>query len=276
MRISIIKDLLDDEIKIIKGIGSDATRILIIRPNSVGDYSIYRINLVNGINQNEQNGLLTPPDNFDVILSAIDFSFKFTCAPNFDCINQQECPPPHSQGKLPMPIIDYMAKDFSSFRKLMLDRLSLIMPDWKERNVADMGIALVELLAYVGDHLSYYQDAVSTEAYLGTARKRISIKRHTRLLDYFIHEGCNSRTWICLEIFKEADGFVINKKTKLLSGDNTNFDSIGNGNKKMNTLTSTTTTSTTTTTNIIVRPNDLEKLLVNGSEVFETMFDIVL
>jgi hypothetical protein len=41
-------------------------------------------------------------------------------------------------------------------------------------------IALVELLAYVGDQLSYYQDAVANEAYLETARQRISVKRHTR------------------------------------------------------------------------------------------------
>ena len=44
------------------------------------------------------------------------------------------------------------------------------MPDWQERHVPDIGVALVELLAYVGDYLSYYQDAVATEAYLETAR----------------------------------------------------------------------------------------------------------
>ena len=36
----------------------------------------------------------------------------------------------------------------------------------------DVGVMLVDLLAYVGDQLSYYQDAVATEAYLGTARQR--------------------------------------------------------------------------------------------------------
>jgi hypothetical protein len=45
-------------------------------------------------------------------------------------------------------------------------------------------VALVETLAYVGDHLSYTQDAVATEAYLGTARRRTSLRRHARLLDY--------------------------------------------------------------------------------------------
>ena len=55
---------------------------------------------------------------------------------------------------------------------------------------------LVELLAYVGDYLSYYQDAVATEAYLDTARERISVRRHVRLVDYFLHEGCNARAWV--------------------------------------------------------------------------------
>ena len=34
------------------------------------------------------------------------------------------------------------------------------MPDWRERNPADVGVTLVEVLAYVGDQLAYYQDAV--------------------------------------------------------------------------------------------------------------------
>ena len=41
-------------------------------------------------------------------------------------------------------------------------------PDWVERNPSDLGIALVELLAYEGDRLSYFQDAVANEAYLDT------------------------------------------------------------------------------------------------------------
>ena len=50
-------------------------------------------------------------------------------------------------------------------------------------------VALVELLAYAGDQLSYYQDAVATEAYLGTARRRVSVRRHARLVDYPMHDG---------------------------------------------------------------------------------------
>jgi hypothetical protein len=73
------------------------------------------------------------------------------------------------------------------------------MPEWRERHVPDIGITLVEVLAYVGDHLSYFQDAVATEAYLDTARQRTSVRRHARLVDYRMHEGCNARAWVFLE-----------------------------------------------------------------------------
>src|SRR6185437_13592079 len=58
--------------------------------------------------------------------------------------------------------------------------------------------ALVEVLAYTADYLSYYQDAVATEAYLGTARQRISVRRLTRLVDYRLSEGCNARAFVCV------------------------------------------------------------------------------
>ena len=74
------------------------------------------------------------------------------------------------------------------------------MPQWQERNPADLGVALVELLAYVGDHLSYQQDAVATEAYLGTARRRVSVRRHARLVDYPMHDGCNARAWVQVQV----------------------------------------------------------------------------
>ncbi len=72
------------------------------------------------------------------------------------------------------------------------------MPGWTETHLPDIGVMLVDLLAYVGDQLSYYQDAVATEAYLGTARQRISLRRHARLVDYRVHEGCNARAWVTI------------------------------------------------------------------------------
>jgi hypothetical protein len=103
------------------------------------------------------------------------------------------------EPQLPTPHLSYLAKDYATLRRLVLDRLSETMPDWKERSAADLGIALVEVLAYAGDHLSYFQDSVATEAYLGTARRRTSVRRHARLVDYAMHEGANARVWLVLQ-----------------------------------------------------------------------------
>jgi hypothetical protein len=88
----------------------------------------------------------------------------------------------------------------------VLDRLATLMPNWRERNAADLWVTLAEAVAFRADELAYFQDAVATEAYLGTARQRVSVRRHTRLLDYAFHDGCNARTWIAFEVDAAADG----------------------------------------------------------------------
>ena len=156
-----------------------------------GDFSTYTLSLV----QPGANG--TPPvamAGFDPLYAAVSFSFKVSCPTDADCLMQQVCPPPVRSA----PPIDYLAKDYASFRQLIVDRLAQTMPGWTETHVPDIGVMLVDLLAYVGDQLSYYQDAVATEAYLGTARQRISLRRHVRLVDYRVQEGCNARAWVTI------------------------------------------------------------------------------
>ena len=180
--------------------------ILTIGVDVPGDFSTYRLRLVKS-----QKDPVTL-EGYDPKLSEIEFSFKVHCPNNLDCRQVES----RSQEGQKEPRIDYMAKDYASFRHLLLDRLSVIMPEWKERNPADLGIALVELLAYAGDYLSYYQDAVATEAYLDTARKRVSVRRHARLLDYRVHDGCNARVWICFEV-KEGGPVQLVKGDKMLT-----------------------------------------------------------
>jgi hypothetical protein len=178
---------------------ADALNLLLIKVSQAGDFSDYTLKLTRALDSAE------PPAGFDPIFATLDFSFKVTCPSDFDCKPQDITP----LIELRQPRIDYLTKDYSSFRRLMLDRLGFLLPDWKERNPADLGVALVELLAYVGDHLSYYQDAVATEAYLGTARKRVSVRRHARLLDYPMHDGCNARAWVQIKVKPDGDKMVL-------------------------------------------------------------------
>lgn len=185
--------------------GDASKKILFIEVNVRGDFSPYTLRLVNSSIDPE------PPEGFDPLLSHVDFSFKVECSSDFDCKSAVVCP----QETLREPQLDYLAKDYSSFKRLMLDRLAETMPEWKERNPADLGIALIETLAYAADYLSYYQDAVATEAYLGTAQKRASIRRHARLLDYLMHNGCNARAWAQVRV--NSDDVVLEKGSKLLT-----------------------------------------------------------
>lgn len=167
--------------------------VLEVRVNKPGDFSTY---ILSAVELDERgNPSNDPMAGFDPRYASVKFTFKAGCPSDLDCKQPLACPPPERK----QPEVNYLAKDYESFRQLILDRLALIMPAWKETHAPDLGIALVELLAYTGDYLSYYQDAVATEAYLGTARRRISVRRHARLVDYAMHEGCNSRAWLTFQ-----------------------------------------------------------------------------
>jgi hypothetical protein len=171
----------------------DCLKITVDKP---GDFSVYRLCLTEAA-----RGQGRPLPGLDPRYSCADFTFKIAQDCDLDCLTEAVC----QQPPLPAPDINYLAKDYESFRQLLLDRLAVIMPGWAESHVPDIGITLVELLAYAGDYLSYYQDAVATEAYLDTARQRISVRRHARLVDYRMHEGCNARAFVCVQTDTDLD-----------------------------------------------------------------------
>lgn len=181
---------------VVTAVAGQPGQVLTLTVSTRGDFSTYTLRLV------DPDLPDTAPAGFDPQLCSVGFSFKVACPSDFDCRTDDDEP----AAVVSEPEIDYLAKDYASFRRLMLDRLSVLMPDWRQRNPADVQVTLVELLAYAGDHLSYAQDAAATEAYLGTARSRISLRRHARLLDYHLGEGCNARTFVAFTVTADADG----------------------------------------------------------------------
>jgi hypothetical protein len=172
----------------------DAANILVIRLKNYGDFSPYTLSLVEDASAASLASFAVAETlkNFDPQLSSVTFSFKVDCGPEFDCA------PPADNCVLPPqtpPPINYLAKDYTTFKQTMLDRMNQLL-NWGATSEADIGIMLAEVVAYAGDQLSYRQDAVTTEAYLNTARSRISLRRHARLVDYFISEGCNARAFV--------------------------------------------------------------------------------
>ncbi len=173
-----------------------------IRVDQPGDFSDYTLTI---------NLFYTPPVPIDDPPSApmlhpayasVVFNFKAGCPSHFDCRADTKCPEPEDVTRA----IDYLARDYASFRQALFDLIPTLHPDWIERSTADVGTALIELMAYGADHLSYYQDAVANEAFLETARQRISVRRHARLIDYAMHDGASARVF--LHLTATLDGTV--------------------------------------------------------------------
>lgn len=232
----------------------DAKNVLIVGTSAAGDFSTYTLRLVNDAATASQDtfALTAALDGFDPHLTAVQFSFKVECGPDFDCNPQSSCTPTLQ----PPPPINYLAKDYGSFRSIMLDRLNQLLPAWGATSEADYGIALAELIAYAGDQLSYRQDATATEAYIETARSRISLRRHALLVDYHVHDGCNARAWIQVQV----EG--ITGEQIFLDRTTTNFYTRVPG--------------PTPGTPFTLTPTNQEAALIAGVQVFEPMCDAVL
>ncbi|MDP5220846.1 putative baseplate assembly protein [Ruegeria sp. 2205SS24-7] len=184
----------------------EADHVLVIRTDTNGDFSTYRLHLVQDVNDD------APPPGIDPMLATIDFSFKVECPNDLDCKPDLDCPPvPH-----PDPNISYLARDYESLRRLVLDRLRQNMPAWQGHlSPADIVHTLAELIAYVGDLQHYELDAIATEAYMRTARQRTSLRRHGLLVDYRMHDGCNARTWLHVRV--GAPGFDLPDSIRFLT-----------------------------------------------------------
>ena len=136
-----------------------------------GDFSTYVMSLTSTV----------APNVLDPFFRKAPFSFKARCESQIDCEPPGAPCPPRDGDR---PPIDYLAKDFLSFRQALLDFSALRYPEWQERSEADFGVMFAEALSSLGDDLSYTQDRVAAEAALDTATQRRSLTRLARLVDY--------------------------------------------------------------------------------------------
>ncbi|HKQ31544.1 MAG TPA: hypothetical protein VJS66_09680 [Burkholderiales bacterium] len=165
----------------------------------IGDYSTYTLRL------RDPAQPLAPYPDIDPIFHEIEFKFRpgcfnLNCAPNFGSGN----------ALATEPVIDYLAKDYDSFKHVLIGAMQERVPGWQPTSEADLDQVLIDLIAADADETSDFQDRVVSEGNLATARKRVSIARHARLMDYHIHQGNQATTWLALEVSTDvvlAPGF---------------------------------------------------------------------
>lgn len=181
--------------------------VLTLTVTPVGDYSTYT--------------LVITHSGFDPLLSEHAFKFRPGCFSS-DCAPGWE---PASPPPSPLTI-DYLAKDYDSFRHTLITAMQQRVPGWQSTSEADMDQVLIDLFSASADELSDYQDRVMAEAYFSTCRSRVSLARHGRLMDYHIHQGNQSTTQIALLVdeaeatqdYTPPGGTLITDTFKLVAG----------------------------------------------------------
>lgn len=97
-----------------------------------------------------------------------------------------------------MTTFDYTNRDYISIRTDLLNRASVVFPEWTSRDNSDFGMLFVDLVAYMGDILHYYVDQAAKESFLDTATRRSSLLAIASLLDYIPHGRTSAQTSITL------------------------------------------------------------------------------
>lgn len=106
------------------------------------------------------------------------------------------------------PRIDYTNKDYASLREAMLALAREKLEAWTDHSPNDLGVVLLELFAYMGDILLYYQDRIANESYLETAVERRSVINLLRLIGYELRPPRPASADLTLLFKDDATGTV--------------------------------------------------------------------
>lgn len=182
------------EVKCISAVAGSVPEAVVLVLEPIGDYSTYTLELVFN------------PARIDPFFATLDFKFRPGCFTN-------DCAPSLGAGRAisASPVIDYLAKDYDSFRHVLIASMMERVPGWQVTSEADFDMVLIDLFAAAADELSDYQDRVVNEAYIATARGRVSLARHARLMDYHIHQGQQSSTWLQLDVAQGTAPFTLSE-----------------------------------------------------------------
>jgi hypothetical protein len=197
--------------------GGERVRTVAVRPIQDGDWSADDSHLILSLTVAAPGdfSLYTLTANsplLDPYFSSAPFSFKARCPSDLDCRPAPPvCPAPPSGA----PLIDYLAKDFLSFRQALLDYSALHYPEWQERSEADFGMMFLEALCALADDLSYTQDRIAAESALETATQRRSLVRLARLVDYELRPATSAAVLLQFDVSQDAplpDGLVVSAR----------------------------------------------------------------
>ncbi|WP_375411390.1 putative baseplate assembly protein [uncultured Bradyrhizobium sp.] len=114
------------------------------------------------------------------------------------CSGTEADTPAAKSNRAGLPAIAYRVGSYADFRRTLLARLSSTdypaLTPLTTREPDDATVALCDSFAVLADVLSFYQERIATESYLGTAVERRSLLMLARLIGYRLAPGAAAST----------------------------------------------------------------------------------
>lgn len=122
--------------------------------------------------------------------------------------------------------INYRVGTYATFYETMLARLSTLslnipstdgsgsvqtvypLKQLTTREPSDPSIALLDAWAVVADVLTFYQERIANEGYLGTARERRSVLELARLVNYTLRPGVSASVYLAFTVQSGFSGTI--------------------------------------------------------------------
>ena len=126
--------------------------------------------------------------------------------------------------------IDFQSYDFQTIRKSMVDYLRNFYPeDFNDFIESSEYVALIDLIAYIAQSLSFRTDLNARENFLETAERRDSILRLAKMLNYFPKRTQIARGLLKIDSVETTEAIVDSngnslQNTEIFWGDETNTD----------------------------------------------------
>ena len=129
-----------------------------------------------------------------------------------------------------LPTIDYTARTYTTIKAALLDHVQKIFPnDWQDFQESNLGMCILELVAYVGDNLSFYADRQANEMFLPTAVQRQNIINLVKLIGYTPKTATAASTSIRARLgVAQTDPTIIDAYTTFMDKDGTIFELLEN------------------------------------------------
>jgi len=91
---------------------------------------------------------------------------------------------------------------FPDYRQALLAALAQqpALGQWRASGDDDLGVMLLEMWAYIGDVVSFYDQVIANEAYLRTAQQFTSLRRLTQLLGYVPRPAVAARVDLAVQV----------------------------------------------------------------------------